>query len=88
MKGQVLQHLQEHRKVPGWMSEDRDPFTKELRKLLSRLNETSGGSLKISDVRVGLEQFESSKPTENGGFPIEHPKTQPTQHGWSQQDTT
>ena len=66
MKEQVLQRLREHRKFPGWMSEDRDPFTKELRKLLSRLNETSGGSLKISDVRVGLEQFESSKPTENG----------------------
>ena len=88
MKGQVLQHLREHRKVPGWRSEDRDPFTKELRKLLSRLNETSRGSLKISGVRVGLEQFESTKPTENGGFPIEHPKTQPTQPGWSQQNTT
>ena len=50
MKGQVLQRLREHRKVPGWRSEDRDPITKELRKLLSRLNETSGGSLKIGEV--------------------------------------
>ena len=50
MKGQVLQRLREHRKVPGWRSEDRDPITKELRKLLSPLNETSGGSLKIGEV--------------------------------------
>ena len=50
MKGQVLQHLREHRKVPGWRSEDRDPITKELRKLLSPLNETSSGSLKIGEV--------------------------------------
>ena len=47
MKGQVLQRLREHRKVPGWRSEDRDPTTKELRKLLSRLNETSGCNIVI-----------------------------------------
>ena len=39
-KGQVLQRLREHRKVPGWRSVGKDPFTRELRKLLSRLNET------------------------------------------------
>ena len=49
-KGQVLQRLREHRKVPGWRSEGKDPFTRELRKLLSRLNETRSGSLKIDAV--------------------------------------
>ena len=49
-KGQVLQRLQEHRKVLGWRSQGKDPFTRGLRKRLSRLNETRGGSLKIDAV--------------------------------------
>ena len=49
-KEQVLQRLREHRKVPGWRSEGKDTFTRELRKLLSHLNETRGGSLKIDAV--------------------------------------
>ena len=52
MKGQVLQHLREHLKVPSWKSEDRDPTTKELHKLLSRLNEMSGCSLKSAVLLV------------------------------------
>ena len=35
-KGQVLQRLLEHREVSGWRSEGKDPFSRELRQLLSR----------------------------------------------------
>ena len=49
-KWQVLQRLREHRQVPGWSFEGKDPFSRELRKLLSRLNETRGSSLKIDAV--------------------------------------
>ena len=49
-KGQVLQRLREHRKVSGLRSEGKDPITRELRKLLSRLNETRSGSLEIDAV--------------------------------------
>ena len=45
-KGLVFQLLREHRKVSG----GKDHFSRELRKLLSRLNETRGGSLKIDAV--------------------------------------
>ena len=42
-KGLVFQRLREHRKVSG----GKDHFSRELHRLLSRLNETRGGSLKI-----------------------------------------
>ena len=45
-KGLVFQRLQEHRKV----SEGKDHFSRELRKLSSRLNETKGDSLKTDAV--------------------------------------
>ena len=42
MYGHVLQRLREHLNVPGSSSVDKEPLTRELRRLLSRLNETSG----------------------------------------------
>ena len=50
MNGQVLQHLPEHLKVSGSKSERTELLTSELRKILSRLNETSGGLQKIGAV--------------------------------------
>ena len=47
MYGHVLQRLREHLNVPGSSSVDKEPLTRELRRLLSRLNETSGGFSKI-----------------------------------------
>ena len=42
MYGHVLHRLCEHLNVPGSSSVDKEPLTRELRRLLSRLNETSG----------------------------------------------
>ena len=39
----MLHRLREHLNVPGSSSVDKEPLTRELRRLLSRLNETSGG---------------------------------------------
>ena len=50
MNGHVLHHLREHLNVPGSSSVDKEPLTRELHRLLSRLNETSGGFLKIVAV--------------------------------------
>ena len=47
MYGHVLHRLREHLTVPGSSSVDKEPLTRELRRLLSRLNETSGGFSKI-----------------------------------------
>ena len=47
MYGHVLHRLREHLNVPGSSSVDKEPLTRELRRLLSRLNETSGGFMKI-----------------------------------------
>ena len=44
MNGHVLHRLREHLNVPGSSSVDKEPLTRELRRLLSRLNETSGHS--------------------------------------------
>ena len=55
-KGQVLQRLREHREVPGWRSEGKDPFSRELRKLLSRMKETRGGYLKIYAVSESVRR--------------------------------
>ena len=46
----VLHRLREHLNVPGSSSVDKEPLTRELRRLLSRLNETSGGFSKIVAV--------------------------------------
>ena len=48
--GHVLHRLREHLNVPGSSSVDKEPLTRELRRLLSRLNETSGGFSKIVAV--------------------------------------
>ena len=40
MYGHVLHRLHEHLNVPGSSSVDKEPLTRELRRLLSRLNET------------------------------------------------
>ena len=50
MYGHVLHRLREHLNVPGSSSVDKEPLTRELRRLLSRLNETSGGFSKIVAV--------------------------------------
>ena len=50
MYGHVLHRLREHLNVPGSSSVDEEPLTRELRRLLSRLNETSGGFSKIVAV--------------------------------------
>ena len=51
MNGHVLHRLREHLNVPGSSSVDKEPqLTRELRRLLSRLNETSGGFSKIVAV--------------------------------------
>ena len=39
MNGHVLHRLREHLNVPGSSSVDKEPLTRELRRLLSRLNE-------------------------------------------------
>ena len=53
MYGHVLHRLREHLNVPGSSSVDKEPLTRELRRLLSRLNETSG-SLSRSSVTFYL----------------------------------
>ena len=50
MYGHVLHRLREHLNVAGSSSVDKEPLTRELRRLLSRLNETSGGFSKIVAV--------------------------------------
>ena len=50
MNGHVLHRLREHLNVPGSSSVDKEPLTRELRRLLSRLNETSGGFSNIVAV--------------------------------------
>ena len=50
MYGHVLHRLREHLNLPGSSSVDKEPLTRELRRLLSRLNETSGGFSKIVAV--------------------------------------
>ena len=50
MYGHVLHRLREHLNVPGSSSVDKEPLTRELCRLLSRLNETSGGFSKIVAV--------------------------------------
>ena len=50
MYGHVLHRLREHLNVPGSTSVDKEPLTRELRRLLSRLNETSS-NLKMSGRR-------------------------------------
>ena len=48
--GHVLHRLRKHLNVPGSSSVVKEPLTRELRRLLSRLNETSGGFSKIVAV--------------------------------------
>ena len=50
MYGHVLHRLREHLKVPGSSSVDKEPLTRELRRLLPRLNETNGGFSKFVAV--------------------------------------
>ena len=50
MNGHVLHRLREHLNVPGSSSVGKEPLARELRKLLSHLNETSGGFSKIVAV--------------------------------------
>ena len=47
MYGHVLHRLREHLNVPGSSSVDKEPLARELRRLLSRLNETSGDFRKL-----------------------------------------
>ena len=56
MYGHVLHRLREHLNVPGSSSVDKEPLTRELRRLLSRLNETSGGVFEnCGGIRIGLK---------------------------------
>ena len=43
IKGQVLQRVRVHLKVPGWFSDLNAPLTRKLLMFLSSLNEMSGG---------------------------------------------
>ena len=74
-KGQVLQRLREYRKVPGWRSEGKDPFSKDLHKLVSRLIEMRGGSLKIDAVSEELYSVQEFPTGFQGSVVIIQPQT-------------
>ena len=57
IKGQVLHRVRLHVKVPGWLSNLNALLTKKLPKLMSRLNETSGGRENMCLVSGSLRRI-------------------------------
>ena len=57
IKGQLLHRVRLHVKVPGWLSNLNALLTKKLPKLLSRLNETSGGRENMCLVSGSLRRI-------------------------------
>ena len=57
MKGQVLHRVRLHVKVPGWLLNLNALLTKKLPKLLSRLNEMSGGRENMCLVSGSLRRI-------------------------------
>ena len=56
MNGHVLHRLREHLNVPGSSSVDKEPLTRELRRLLSRLNENEWWFFEnCGGIRIGLK---------------------------------
>ena len=62
MYGHVLHRLREHLNVPGSSSVDKEPLTRELRRLLPRLNETSVSPL-TSLLLTLYDNFNVSRST-------------------------